>query len=55
VIVVEHDMTFVDRLKAPVVVLHQGKVFAEGGIDELRRNEAVLDIYLGRSQRVAGS
>jgi branched-chain amino acid transport system permease protein len=49
VIVVEHDMTFVEELKAPVVLLHQGKVFAEGSIEELRANEAVLDIYLGRS------
>jgi branched-chain amino acid transport system permease protein len=53
VIVVEHDMTFVEELKAPVVLLHQGKVFAEGSIEELRANEAVLDIYLGRSQRAA--
>jgi len=49
VIVVEHDMTFVDRLKARVIVLHRGKVFAEGAIDELRKNEAVVGIYLGRS------
>jgi ABC-type uncharacterized transport system ATPase subunit len=53
VIVVEHDMTFVEELKAPVVVLHQGQVFAEGSIEELRANEAVLDIYLGRAQGAA--
>jgi branched-chain amino acid transport system permease protein len=52
VIVVEHDMTFVDRLKARVIVLHQGKVFAEGSINELRVNEAVTDIYLGRRKHV---
>jgi branched-chain amino acid transport system permease protein len=55
VIVVEHDMTFVDRLKALVIVLHQGKVFAQGAIDELRRNEAVVDIYLGRGKHVGDS
>jgi branched-chain amino acid transport system permease protein len=55
VIVVEHDMTFVDRLKTPVVVFHQGKVFAQGTINELRENEAVIDIYLGRRQHVGDS
>jgi branched-chain amino acid transport system permease protein len=55
VIVVEHDMTFVDRLRAMVIVLHQGKVFAEGTINELRENEAVVDIYLGRRKRAGDS
>jgi branched-chain amino acid transport system permease protein len=55
VIVVEHDMTFVDRLRAMVIVLHQGKVFAEGAINELRKNEAVVDIYLGRRTRAGDS
>jgi branched-chain amino acid transport system permease protein len=55
VIVVEHDMTFVEQLKALVIVLHQGKVFAAGAIDELRRNEAVADIYLGRRKHVGDS
>jgi branched-chain amino acid transport system permease protein len=55
VIVVEHDMTFVDRLRAMVIVLHQGKVFAEGTINELRENEAVVDIYLGRRKRARDS
>jgi urea transport system ATP-binding protein len=55
VIVVEHDMTFVDRLKSLVIVLHQGKVFAQGAINELRENEAVIDIYLGRSKHVGDS
>jgi branched-chain amino acid transport system permease protein len=55
VIVVEHDMTFVDRLKAQVIVLHQGKVFAEGAIDELRENERVIEIYLGRSKHAGDS
>jgi ABC-type uncharacterized transport system ATPase subunit len=55
VIVVEHDMAFVDRLKALVLVLHQGKVFAQGAIEDVRRNEAVVDIYLGRRKHVGDS
>ncbi len=48
VVVVEHDMSFVRALNARVTVFHQGQIFAEGYIEELRRNEAVMDIYLGR-------
>jgi branched-chain amino acid transport system permease protein len=48
VIVVEHDMEFVRRLDVPVTVFHQGRIFAQGSLDELRRDERVLDIYLGR-------
>jgi ABC-type uncharacterized transport system ATPase subunit/ABC-type branched-subunit amino acid transport system permease subunit len=48
VIVVEHDMEFVRQLDVPVTVFHQGRVFAQGSLDELRRDEQLLDIYLGR-------
>ena len=48
VVVVEHDMEFVRQLDVPVTVLHQGSLFAQGSLDELRRDERVLDIYLGR-------
>jgi branched-chain amino acid transport system permease protein len=54
IIVVEHDMEFVRMLDAPVTVLHQGAKFAEGRIEDLRRDERVLDIYLGRRQSVKG-
>ncbi|SAL81191.1 branched-chain amino acid ABC transporter [Caballeronia arvi] len=48
VIVVEHDMEFVRALDVPVTVFHQGHVFASGSLDELRQDERILDIYLGR-------
>jgi branched-chain amino acid transport system permease protein len=54
IVVVEHDMEFVRLLDAEVTVLHQGAKFAEGRIEELRRDERVLDIYLGRRQSVKG-
>lgn len=49
VIVVEHDMEFIRDLGAPVTVLNRGSVLTRGTIDELRRDERVLDVYLGRS------
>ena len=48
VVVVEHDMTFIRMLEAPVTVLHLGKVYAEGALKDLERHEGLLDIYLGR-------
>ncbi|GAB3881377.1 ABC transporter permease subunit [Terrabacter terrigena] len=49
VVVVEHDMDFVRQLGSDVVMLHQGEVFRTGSIEELRKDEQVLDIYLGRA------
>jgi branched-chain amino acid transport system permease protein len=53
VVVVEHDMEFVRQLRAPVTVLHQGRIFKQGSLDELRGDDEVLDIYLGRQTHVA--
>ncbi len=47
VVVVEHDMEFVRSLNAPVTVLHQGSVLAEGSMDEVQNNQAVREVYLG--------
>jgi branched-chain amino acid transport system permease protein len=54
VVVIAHDMECIRMLDADVTVLHRGAVFAEGRIEDLRRNEGVLDIYLGRRQSVKG-
>ena len=48
VVVVEHDMEFVRRLNCKVTVLHEGSVLAEGLLDHVTRNQAVIDVYLGR-------
>lgn len=55
VIVVEHDMEFVRALRVPVTVFHRGEVFASGSLDELRRDERILDIYLGRHDASAAA
>ena len=49
IIVVEHDMHFVKSIAEIVTVLHQGRVFAEGNIDEIISNEDVKKIYLGHA------
>lgn len=48
VVVVEHDMDFVRRLKCRVTVLHEGAVLAEGSLDHVTRDRQVIDVYLGR-------
>ncbi|HLQ20484.1 MAG TPA: urea ABC transporter ATP-binding protein UrtD [Tabrizicola sp.] len=48
VVVVEHDMDFVRRLDCKVTVLHEGAVLAEGSLDHVTKNQAVIDVYLGR-------
>jgi ABC-type uncharacterized transport system ATPase subunit len=53
VIVVEHDMNFIRMIARRVTVMHQGEVFAEGSMEEIERNEAVRDIYLGKGTRHA--
>jgi branched-chain amino acid transport system permease protein len=55
VVVVEHDMEFVQRLDSPVTVLHEGRILAQGSLAEIRQDERVLDVYLGRTFRAAGS
>jgi urea transport system ATP-binding protein len=47
VLVVEHDMDFVKNVAHRVTVLHQGRVLAEGPMDEIQRNPKVIEVYLG--------
>ena len=48
VIVVEHDMEFVRSLNTRVTVLHEGSVLADGTIDHVQNQPAVIEVYLGR-------
>jgi len=46
VIVVEHDIDFVEQIAETVTVLHQGKVLAEGTFAEVKHNPKVVQVYL---------
>jgi urea transport system ATP-binding protein len=48
IIVIEHDMDFVRRLAARVTVLDNGKLLAEGSMDQVQSNAEVIEAYLGR-------
>jgi urea transport system ATP-binding protein len=48
VIVVEHDMEFVRNLECDrVTVMHEGKLLAEGSLEEVQRDQRVIEVYLG--------
>jgi len=45
--VIEHDMDFIGRLCDPVIVMAEGKVLAEGTLDQIKANDEVIEAYLG--------
>lgn len=47
VIVVEHDMKFVEDIATRVTVLNRGKLLAEGSMAHVQADPAVIDVYLG--------
>jgi branched-chain amino acid transport system ATP-binding protein len=55
VLLVDHDMGLVLSVCDEVVVLDFGKVIARGPADEIRRDPAVVEAYLGRAAEAAGS
>ncbi|MGF1527095.1 MAG: urea ABC transporter ATP-binding protein UrtD [Candidatus Competibacterales bacterium] len=47
VVVVEHDMAFVRSIAKRVTVLHEGRVLAEGSLEDVQNNPTVVEVYLG--------
>ena len=46
-VVIEHDMNFVRKIADKVTVMHQGKVLAEGPMDQIENDPRVIEVYLG--------
>ena len=46
-VVVEHDMDFVAQIADRVTVLHEGRVLAEGSMQQVQQNEQVIEVFLG--------
>src|SRR6202011_3053654 len=47
VIVVEHNLPFIERVTQHVIVMALGVVIAEGPFESLQSNQDVVDAYLG--------
>ena len=54
IIVVEHDMQFIRMLAETVTVFHQGQILAEDHVDNVMRDSAVRDVYLGKQADRSG-
>lgn len=47
-VIVEHDMDVVFSLADRILVLHQGRMFADGDVSTIRQHDGVREIYLGK-------
>ena len=50
VLFVEHDMDMVHDVSDWVIVMAEGRIIAEGTPDDIAKNSAVIDAYLGTRQ-----
>ena len=48
---IEHDMEFIAKLCDPVIVMAEGAVLAEGSAGEIKKNNSVIEAYLGTGQK----
>ena len=49
---IEHDMDFIGRLCDPVIVMAEGSVLFEGSIEKAKKDEKVIESYLGRGSKL---
>ena len=51
---IEHDMDFIGRLCDPVIIMAEGSVLFEGSVEEAKKDEKVIESYLGRGSKIKG-
>ena len=49
---IEHDMDFIGRLCDPVIVMAEGSVLFEGSVEDAKKDERVIESYLGRGSKL---
>jgi branched-chain amino acid transport system ATP-binding protein len=49
---IEHDIDFIGRLCDPVIVMAEGSILFEGKIEDAKKDEKVIESYLGRGSKL---
>ena len=52
ILMIEHDMDFIGRLCDPVIVMAEGSVLFEGSVEDAKKDEKVIESYLGRGSKL---
>ena len=52
---IEHDMDFIGRLCDPVIVMAEGSVLFEGSVEDAKKDDRVIESYLGRGSKLKDS
>ena len=48
-IMIEHDLDFISKLCDTIIVMAEGQCLTQGNIQQIKSNQKVIDIYLGKS------
>jgi branched-chain amino acid transport system permease protein len=48
-LLVEHDLEFVQQISSRIIVLHQGRIVMDGGVEEVVKSELVRAVYAGET------
>ena len=49
---IEHDMDFIGILCDPVIVMAEGSVLFEGSVEDAKKDERVIESYLGKGSKL---
>jgi ABC-type uncharacterized transport system ATPase subunit len=55
VLVIEHDIGFIEALGCPVTVMARGRILCSGSFAEVRADARVRELYFGRAARCSRS
>jgi len=53
ILLIDHDLKFVNRLSNWIVVMNRGEVIAQGLPEDIRTNPSVIEAYIGRGRTAA--